>query len=74
MRFSFEGTAKPGYLRIDGWAGRHDYAVMVIGETPKKYRIRAVVTATPLAGRRRSLNVGEEALVPKHAISWGYGD
>ena len=27
--------AKQAYLCIDGWAGRHDYAVLVIGEQLK---------------------------------------
>lgn len=57
--------ARQGYLMLDGWAGRHDYAVLVIGETPKKYRIRAVIE-TKL--RRRWLSVGDEALVPKDAV------
>lgn len=57
----------PAYLRMDGWAGRHDYAVMVVGETPKKYRIKAVMdTKLP----RRMLRAGDEALVPKHAIKF----
>lgn len=54
-----------GYLRMDGWAGRQDYAVLIVGETPKRYRIKAVIeTKLP----RRWLKVGEEAFVPKEAV------
>lgn len=58
-------TTRQGYLMIDGWAGRHDYSVLVVGETPKKYRIKAVME-TKL--RRRWLSVGDEAMVPKSAV------
>lgn len=56
-----------GYLGLDGWAGRREHKVEVIGETPKRYRIRAI-ERTKLAGRCRWLYAGETALVPKYAI------
>ena len=56
-----------GYLQLDGWAGRTQQEVEVIGETPKKVRIRAI-RRTRLAGRCCYLNVGETTLVPKHAV------
>lgn len=59
--------ARQGYVCIDGWGGRHDWAVIVIGETQKNYRIKAVVE-TKLPGRRRWLSVGDTALVPKYAV------
>lgn len=59
--------SRQGYVVVDGWSGRMEYAVMVIGETPKRYRIQAVMR-TRLAGRDRWLNVGETTLVPKHAV------
>lgn len=55
-----------GYLLMDGWAGRTEQAVMVIGETPKKFRIKAVMR-TKLGGARW-IYTGETALVPKHAV------
>lgn len=58
---------RTGYLMLDGWAGRREHKVEVIGETPKRYRIRAV-ERTKLAGRCRWLYAGETALVPKYAI------
>lgn len=56
-----------GYLQLDGWAGRRDHKVEVVGETPHKYRIRAI-ERTKLAGRQRWINPGETALVPKYAV------
>lgn len=65
LRANHGTMPRQGYLAMDGWAGRHDYAVLVIGETPRKFRIRAVIE-TKL--RRRWLSVGEEALVPKSSV------
>ena len=59
-------TARTAYICLDGYAGRTEQAVMVIGETPKKYRIKAVMR-TKLGGARW-LYVGETALVPKYAV------
>lgn len=59
--------AKQAYICMDGWGGRTEQAVLVIGETPKRYRIKAVMR-TKLAGRSRWIYVGETALVPKHAV------
>jgi hypothetical protein len=54
-------------LLLDGYAGASLQRVLVIGETPQRWRIRAV-ERTKLAGRGRWLEPGGEALVPKHAI------
>jgi hypothetical protein len=56
-----------GYLQLDGWAGRTQQRVEVVGETASRTRIRAITT-TRLAGRRRNLQPGEIALVPKYAV------
>jgi hypothetical protein len=64
-----EETPRTGYLHLNGWAGHRTHQVEVIGETPKRYRIRAI-TKTKLAGRCRWLQEGEMALVPKHAITF----
>lgn len=55
-----------GLLCLDGWHGRSEDRVLIVGETPKRYRIRAIEW-TRLAGRR-SIEVGQEALVPKRAV------
>jgi hypothetical protein len=61
-------TPRAAYLCLDGWAGRSEQAVMVVGETPKRYRIRAVMDGTRMQGNWRQLKAGQEALVPKRAI------
>ncbi len=56
-----------GLLLMDSYAGRTCTPVEIVGETPKRYRIRAIED-TKLAGRNRWLAAGETALVPKHAV------
>lgn len=60
-----------GWLHLDGWAGRTKHGVLVVGETPKRYRIMSDehVDGVHLPGRRRFLPVGETALVPKCAVT-----
>lgn len=59
------GAVRQAYLCTDGWAGRSEQAVLVVGETPKRYRIKTVMR-TKLPGRW--LYAGELALVPKQAV------
>jgi hypothetical protein len=64
-------------LHTDGWAGRHTQACEVVGETPKYYRVRAVMGAElrlPFRGRgvRTVLRSGT-ALVPKGAVTFQDG-
>ena len=54
-------------LCLNGWEGRTETPIWIIGETPKRYRIRAS-QRTKLAGRNRWLESGETALVPKSAV------
>jgi hypothetical protein len=61
-----------GYLVLDGWAGRSLTAVEVIGQTPRRFRIRAI-HLTRLGGRGRWLVTGEAALVPKTAVYSDHG-
>src|SRR5687768_5635657 len=49
---------------FDGWAGRREASVTVIGETPKRYR---VVLNAPLGGNFGG-DVGDVRLVPKYAV------
>lgn len=58
---------RDAWLLLEGWHGNSEQAVQVIGETPKRYRIKAVAR-TRLAGRCRFIQAGEIALVPKHAV------
>ena len=50
---------------INGWAGRIESPCYVIGETPKKYRIKA---DQDIELPRKTLFAGESALVPKSAV------
>lgn len=60
---------KDGLLWLSGWFGISKQPVVVVGETPKKYRIRAI-EQTKLGGRCRWLETGETTLVPKRAITF----
>lgn len=53
---------------LDTWAGRRYYAVEVVGETPKKARIRVLAPDGVMLPNRRYVQCGDIALVPKHAI------
>jgi len=54
-------------LRLRGWHGISETPVLIVGETPKRYRIEAI-ERTKLAGRNRWLEPGERALVPRAAL------
>lgn len=66
------------YLHTDGWAGRQRQACVVIGETPKRYRVRAV------AGSELRLPRGKQGivkilpsgshLVPKPAVTFDFNE
>ena len=53
-------------LLMDDWAGRHSVECEVIGETPKRYRIKLQQDA--LLPSRRHCKAGDVMLVPKHAV------
>lgn len=58
-------TFRSGVLRIVSWAGTTERIVQIVGETPRRYRIRALVeTWLP----NKCLKPGQEALVPKTAV------
>lgn len=60
---------RPGRLGLVGWHGTSWVTVMVVGETPKRYRIANHSTQPiKLAGRYRWLDPGQRVLVPKTAI------
>lgn len=67
---------KLAYLCLDGWEGRTEERVQIIGETPMRYRI-VCDRRIKLAGRERWLEIGQDVLVPKSAIRFvtiGRGD
>ena len=53
---------------LDTWAGRRYYAIEVVGETPKKTRVRILTPGGVMLPNRRYVNFGETVLVPKHAV------
>ncbi len=57
------------WVGLNGWHGLTWSPVYIVGETPKRYRIRAD-RELRLAGRHRWLNVGDTVLVPKTAIKF----
>jgi hypothetical protein len=68
VRLKERAAMTAGYLQLDGWAGRTQQRVEVVGRTAKRVRIKAL-GLTRLAGRRRWLAAGETALVPAHAVT-----
>lgn len=56
-------------IALDTWAGRRYYAIEVIGETPKKARVRILAPGGVMLPGRRYVNCNEIVLVPKHALS-----
>lgn len=63
---SRDATERQAFVCVDGWAGRGQIPVLVVGETAKRYRVRAVERDTKLP--RRILQAGEETTVPKYAV------
>lgn len=62
-------TERYAELHLDGWMGRLSQDVLVVGETPKRFRIRPVGSdPVRLPGRNRYLYPGDTALVPKYAV------
>ena len=54
------------YLGLTGWHGIVWHPVIIIGETPKKYRIRITEDLRFPGGQHHS--AGSVVLVPKHSI------
>lgn len=55
------------WLTTQGWNGIMQTRVLVVRQTTKRARIRAI-TRTKLAGRNRWLEPGQEASVPDSAV------
>lgn len=61
-----EESAKIAHLALETWAGLRLRPIEVIGETPKRYRVRLLEDTTLPSGRYRL--AGEVVLVPKQAV------
>lgn len=60
-----------GLLVIDGWEGRTYQPVVIEGETPKRFRVRAVNESLRLPSRGRGVRIilrSGTVLVPKSAV------
>ena len=61
-----------GYITLDSWAGCHSYVVEIVGETPKKWKVRMLSTGTHMWPGRRQVSFLDEILVPKHRVRKDY--
>lgn len=61
-------SAEIAVLVLDTWAGRRHHAVEVVGETPKKVRVRILTSGGVMLPGRRYVPCGETVLVPTHAV------
>lgn len=60
---------RPAELGLSGWHGVTWTSVLIVGETPQRFRIKAPEgQRVKLAGRNRWIEGDITALVPKHAI------
>lgn len=59
-------TPQTTYLALQGWGGLLLYPVEILGETPKRYRVRLCDDARLPGGRKKKK--GDVVLVPKTAI------
>ena len=67
-KFASERTfPRKAWLCFNDWAGFHKTAIVLIGETPQKFRITSTVPIK-LAGRNRFLSPYRSTLVPKGAV------
>lgn len=55
------------FLCTNSWAGYNETEIELLAWVGKMARIKAI-KRTVLGGRRRWIDVGETALVPRHAI------
>ena len=69
-----ETRPRAAVLHTDGWGGRQRQVCLVIGETPKRYRVRAprgYDLRLPLRGNGiRLIRSPGSALVPKYSITF----
>lgn len=56
-----------GWLHLQGWHGKSKHPVEIIGETPKRIRVRMCEKVN--LPSRRVADVGAVVLVPKYAVT-----
>jgi hypothetical protein len=56
-------------ITLETWAGRLYHPVEVVGETPKKARVRILTPGGVMLPGRRYARFNDVVLVPKHALS-----
>jgi hypothetical protein len=56
------------YLCLDTWAGRREYPVDIVRETPKRYKVR--LNGNEVLPGNRVPCKGDEVYVPKYAIKF----
>ena len=61
-------SAEIKFLFLDTWAGCRYYAVEIVGQTPKKVRVRVLTPGGFMLPGRRYVHCGETVLVPKDAV------
>ena len=61
---------RPAHLHREGWAGHISDPIVVIGETPKRYRIRFLRESYAPGKRWRLVGPDTVLLVPKHAVTF----
>lgn len=52
-------------LILNTYAGRREYPILIIGETPKKFRVKILSQTNVILPGRRIANYGDIILVPK---------
>ena len=62
-----DGERVRAVLALDSWAGRTEHPVEIVGETPKRYRVRILEDWLGLPSRRVASR-GDVVLVPKYAV------
>lgn len=55
-------------LILNTYAGRREYPILIIGETPKKFRVKILSQTNVILPGRRIANYGDIILVPKIAV------
>lgn len=55
-------------LILNTYAGRREYPILIIGETPKKFRVKILSQTNVILPGRRIANYGDIILVPKTAV------
>lgn len=58
----------PAVLHFGDYAGHRTYPVTVVGETPKKWRVRVEAVSFRMPNQR-VVSLGDVVLVPKYAVT-----